>query len=266
MSSYRSETDSFGAIDVPGDCYWGRRRSVRSAISRSARAKPCQPGSSTLWASSNRPRRGSMRASAGSMPRSPKPSSRRRRSRRRHARRSISARHLADGLRHPVEHECQRGDRRAGQRNADRHARRQEPGSSERPRQRSQSSNDSFPTALHVAAARAVTTAASSAARSAADSRVQARMGQIVKIGRTHLQDATPLTLGRNFPAMPHRSAPGLASHPAGSPALPLAQGGTAVGTGLNAPAASPTLRRGNRRADPLLRNRTEQVRSARQP
>ena len=104
----------------------------------------------------------------------------------------------------------------------------------------SQSSNDTFPTALHIAAARALhdrllpaldRLARSVTAKSAA-------WADIVKIGRTHLQDATPLTLGQEFsayavqltrcrdriePAMTHEL-------------FPLAQGGTAVGTGLNAP------------------------------
>ena len=65
-----------------------------------------------------------------------------------------------------------------------------------------QSSNDSFPTALHVAAALARDAAAAARARPAARTRCDAKAqawDDIVKIGRTHLQDATPLTLGQEF-------------------------------------------------------------------
>jgi fumarate hydratase, class II len=104
----------------------------------------------------------------------------------------------------------------------------------------SQSSNDSFPTAMHIAVALAV------------ENRLRLALGQligaigdkadswkdIVKIGRTHLQDATPLTLGQEFSAFERvllmadvRTTVGLTE------VHHLAQGGTAVGTGLNAPA-----------------------------
>jgi fumarate hydratase class II len=105
----------------------------------------------------------------------------------------------------------------------------------------SQSSNDSFPTALHIAAARAVTGklfSAMDAMFAALDARAKA-WDDIVKIGRTHLQDATPLTLGQEFSAYAHqiyrcrkRIEPA-----AMNGMTALAQGGTAVGTGLNAPA-----------------------------
>ncbi|HEV2748721.1 MAG TPA: class II fumarate hydratase [Allosphingosinicella sp.] len=104
---------------------------------------------------------------------------------------------------------------------------------------KSQSSNDSFPTAMHVAAARSVhkrllpalkTIGARLAERAAA-------WDDIVKIGRTHLQDATPLTLGQEFSGYAAQMADGLARVEAVLPRLHrLAQGGTAVGTGLNAP------------------------------
>ncbi|WP_242124667.1 class II fumarate hydratase [Sphingobium sp. Sx8-8] len=103
-----------------------------------------------------------------------------------------------------------------------------------------QSSNDSFPTALHIAAARAVVDhlfPALDRLHAALDAKVRAWDG-IVKIGRTHLQDATPLTLGQEFSGYAHqiyrcrkRIEPATMH---GMTAL--AQGGTAVGTGLNAP------------------------------
>ena len=103
-----------------------------------------------------------------------------------------------------------------------------------------QSSNDSFPTALHIAAARAVTAQlfpALDRLHAALDVRAKAWAG-IVKIGRTHLQDATPLTLGQEFSGYAHQL---YRSRKRIEPAtmhgmMALAQGGTAVGTGLNAP------------------------------
>jgi fumarate hydratase class II len=102
-----------------------------------------------------------------------------------------------------------------------------------------QSSNDSFPTAMHVAAARAVHDRLLPALnvihrRLAAQAEAWDR---IVKIGRTHLQDATPLTLGQEFSGYAHQIKMGIARVEAVQPRIyELAQGGTAVGTGLNAP------------------------------
>ncbi|CAG4907013.1 class II fumarate hydratase [Paraburkholderia saeva] len=103
---------------------------------------------------------------------------------------------------------------------------------------RGQSSNDVFPTAMHIAAAVGIVKhllPALKTLRTTLDSKAKAFAG-IVKIGRTHLQDATPLTLGQEFSgyvAQLDQCAKHLES------ALPhlyeLAQGGTAVGTGLNA-------------------------------
>ncbi|WP_294391289.1 class II fumarate hydratase [uncultured Sphingomonas sp.] len=105
---------------------------------------------------------------------------------------------------------------------------------------RSQSSNDSFPTALHIAAARAVTSRllpALDCLTRALDTKAKA-WDDIVKIGRTHLQDATPLTLGDEFSGYVHQlERAKLRIEPAVNHGmLLLAQGGTAVGTGLNAP------------------------------
>jgi fumarate hydratase class II len=102
-----------------------------------------------------------------------------------------------------------------------------------------QSSNDSFPTAMHVAAARAVNDRLLPAMHA-----IHRRLSQqardwdrIVKIGRTHLQDATPLTLGQEFSGYAWQIEAGIKRVEASLPrVLELAQGGTAVGTGLNAP------------------------------
>lgn len=104
----------------------------------------------------------------------------------------------------------------------------------------SQSSNDSFPTALHIAVALAVhgpLGAAAQRLQSAFDDKAKAWQ-DIVKIGRTHLQDATPITLGQEFSAYAYQIAMGrlgIDSSTSGG-VHALAQGGTAVGTGLNAP------------------------------
>ncbi|WP_395390988.1 class II fumarate hydratase [Novosphingobium sp. BL-8A] len=104
---------------------------------------------------------------------------------------------------------------------------------------RGQSSNDSFPTALHVAAAveveRALLPALERLTQSL-DAKAKA-WTDVVKIGRTHLQDATPLTLGQEFSGYVQqlRDARERLVH-AEQGVLRLAQGGTAVGTGLNAP------------------------------
>ncbi len=105
----------------------------------------------------------------------------------------------------------------------------------------SQSSNDSFPTALHIAAARAATDDLLPALDYLRDL-FAARAGQwagLVKIGRTHLQDATPLTLGQEWSGYAQQLANcrERIAHGVMHDLMPLAQGGTAVGTGLNAPA-----------------------------
>jgi fumarate hydratase class II len=104
----------------------------------------------------------------------------------------------------------------------------------------SQSSNDSFPTALHIAVARAATEAllpALDGLHALIDAKAKAWSG-IVKIGRTHLQDATPLTLGQEFSGYARQLANcrNRIAHAVTQEMMPLAQGGTAVGTGLNAP------------------------------
>jgi fumarate hydratase class II len=101
----------------------------------------------------------------------------------------------------------------------------------------SQSSNDSFPTAMHIAAAMRITAAlipALSELHRALRKKEKA-FAHIVKIGRTHTQDATPLTLGQEFSGYAAQVESGMARlRVAVKELYPLAQGGTAVGTGLN--------------------------------
>jgi len=103
----------------------------------------------------------------------------------------------------------------------------------------SQSSNDTYPTAMHVACAEQVVKTLIPALKhlhAALKAKSDAWQG-IIKIGRTHTQDATPLTLGQEFGGYAQQVANGIERIEQTLPKLmELAQGGTAVGTGLNAP------------------------------
>ncbi len=103
---------------------------------------------------------------------------------------------------------------------------------------RSQSSNDTFPTAMHIAAAmtaRDVLLPALRKLHKALEEKAEA-FKDIIKIGRTHTQDATPLTLGQEFGGYAFQVAQGIDRVERALPNIyALAQGGTAVGTGLNA-------------------------------
>lgn len=103
----------------------------------------------------------------------------------------------------------------------------------------SQSSNDTYPTAMHIAAAEHVVHHLLPALKhlhGALDTKAKA-FADIIKIGRTHTQDATPLTLGQEFSGYAAQVASAIKRIELTLPGLyELAQGGTAVGTGLNAP------------------------------
>ena len=102
----------------------------------------------------------------------------------------------------------------------------------------SQSSNDTFPTAMHIAAAEEISLKLVPALKYLQD-HLQKKVDiwqDIIKIGRTHLQDATPLTLGQEFSGYVKQISYGIERIEQSLPRLlALAQGGTAVGTGLNA-------------------------------
>src|ERR1700749_2363005 len=103
----------------------------------------------------------------------------------------------------------------------------------------SQSSNDTYPTAMHIAAAEEIEKMLIPALHhlhKALKEKSEA-WKDIIKIGRTHTQDATPITLGQEFSGYATQVSNGIARIEQGMPKLmELAQGGTAVGTGLNAP------------------------------
>ena len=102
---------------------------------------------------------------------------------------------------------------------------------------RSQSSNDTFPTAMHIAAVTEISKELLPALRHlhSALAAKAAEFSDIIKIGRTHLQDATPLTLGQEFSGYVQQLQNSIERVESILPRLRLlAQGGTAVGTGLN--------------------------------
>ncbi|MCA0434770.1 MAG: class II fumarate hydratase [Proteobacteria bacterium] len=103
----------------------------------------------------------------------------------------------------------------------------------------SQSSNDTYPTAMHIACAEEIQHRLLPALRhlhAALDAKANA-WNAIIKIGRTHTQDATPVTLGQEFSGYAQQISNGIKRIEQTLPLLmELAQGGTAVGTGLNAP------------------------------
>ena len=102
-----------------------------------------------------------------------------------------------------------------------------------------QSSNDTFPTAMHIATAmtaRDILLPGLKKLRQALDEKARA-WDDIIKIGRTHTMDATPLTLGQEFSGYAHQVAKSIERVEAAlDDVYELAQGGTAVGTGLNSP------------------------------
>ncbi len=103
----------------------------------------------------------------------------------------------------------------------------------------SQSSNDTYPTAMHIACAEEVARSVMPALEHlhAALAAKSKQFAHIIKIGRTHTQDATPLTLGQEFGGYSHQIAMSVRRIKVTLSGLyELAQGGTAVGTGLNAP------------------------------
>jgi len=102
-----------------------------------------------------------------------------------------------------------------------------------------QSSNDTFPTAMHVGVAMTARDVLLPGLRKLHGALLDkvAEFDDIIKIGRTHTMDATPLTLGQEFSGYAHQVAKGIARIEAALPDIyELAQGGTAVGTGLNSP------------------------------
>ena len=198
----RLERDSFGDIAVPSSAYWGAQtqRSLENfriggermpdalIHALALQKKAAAPGQHGDWAARRRSSaRPSSRAAdevvAGKLD----------------AR--VPAGRLADRLGHADQHERQRGDRQPRQRDLGGARGAKPPVHPNDHVNRGQSSNDSFPTAMHIAAARGDRPPPAPAVQRAAralDAKADG-VRAIVKIGRTHLQDATPLTLGQEF-------------------------------------------------------------------
>ena len=234
----RTETDSFGPIEVAADRYWGAqtersRKNFRIGEERMPRPliralaivkRAAAETNLALGSLDARRAKAIVAGGAGD--------------RRRQARRSFPAVGLADRLRHPDQHERQRGDRQPRQRNARRQARREIAGPSQRSRQHGPVVERQLPDRhAHRGGGGNIAAAAAGAGASAAALKAKTKeFASIVKIGRTHIQDATPLTLGQEFSGYAAQVTSGIARVKAGLKELyPLAQGGTAVGTGLNA-------------------------------
>ncbi|TKR65175.1 hypothetical protein L596_025618 [Steinernema carpocapsae] len=130
---------------------------------------------------------------------------------------------------------------------------------------KSQSSNDTFPTAMHIAVARELNKhllPSMGTLRDALQEKAK-EFEKIIKIGRTHTQDAVPLTLGQEFSAYVQQLNNGIARVEATLPRLyELAAGGTAVGTGLNTRIGFAE----NRDYGSTIRDGSEQVRSPGRP
>ena len=195
----------------------------------------------------------------------------RRRGDRRQARRPFPAGRVADRLGHPDQHERQRGDRQPAPTSCSAATLgSQEPGPSQRPRQPRPVLERQLPDGdAHRGGrgARPRAAARRSSILRAALAAKAAEFADIVKIGRTHLQDATPMTARPGVLRLrPRRSSSASRACRRASPRLyELAQGGTAVGTGLNAHAGFAARVRGRgRRAHRLpLRHGRQQVRGA---
>ena len=238
MPPTRKETDSMGEIAVAADRYWGAQteRSLHHfSIGAEHFPRPMIRALGIL-------KKAAALVNGELETLTPEQVdlivARRGRSHRRQARRAFSALRLADRQRHADEHERQRSHLEPRDRDGGRRDGQQEADPPERPRESRQSSNDTFPTAMHIAAAEEIVHHLLSDRRQAprhARRQGAASSRDIVKIGRTHLQDATPLTLGQEISGWVAQLDIAMRAVDAATPAVyELALGGTAVGTGLN--------------------------------
>ncbi len=237
-SDCRIETDSMGKIPVPRDRYYGAQ-TARSLIhfdigpdkmplevihAFGILKKACALVNMDLGKLPARPHRADRH--------------RRRRSGRGPARHPFPAPRLADRQRHAKQHERQRGDLQPRHRNRRRHPRLGRSRSIPTTHvNMSQSSNDTFPGAMSIAATLETERTLLPAVKMLRDALEikQDEFTNIVKIGRTHLMDATPLTLGQEFSGYVSMLDADIKRIKSVLPSLSeLALGGSAVGTGLN--------------------------------
>jgi len=254
----RTESDAFGEIQVPTDKYWGAQteRSFQNFKINQPQDRMPPPiirafgilkgaaatvnmtfglGTSHLLAR-YRPQELMRGLIARPQNRKSNPASGRR-SRRAQAHRPFPSRRLADRLRNAEQHERQRSDINRAIEILGGTMGTKKPVHPNDHVNMSASSNDSFPTVMHIAAVLELTEELIPALESLRDSlnRKSRQFDRIIKIGRTHLQDATPLTLGQEFSGYVQQLDYGVERVKSALPRLRLlAQGGTAVGTGLN--------------------------------
>ena len=227
---FRIERDSMGELQVPADALWGAQtqRAVENFPVSGLRMPRAFIRAVGLvkWAAARANR------SLGCSRRT----SKRHRTRCRHGVEGhyddqFPDRRVPDRLRHQHQHERQRGDRASGQRAPRR------PVHPNDHVNMGQSSNDVIPTAIHVSAALESASAAAGAAPSGETLEAKAAAcADIVKTGRTHLMDAMPVTMAQELGGWAAQIRSGIDAIESVMPRLTrLAQGGTAVGTGINA-------------------------------
>ena len=232
MDEYRIERDTMGEVQVPVEALWGAQ--TQRAVQNFPVSGAALPYELIVALAQIKQAAAAANAQTGALD-----SSRRRRDRRGRrarssgrSRRAFPDRRLPDRLGHLDQHERERG---AGP------ARRRRLGRTVHPNDQvnaSQSSNDVFPSAIHLAAVELLTQRLQPGAGMLA-STLEARsaeFAEVVKSGRTHLMDATPVTLGQEFSGYASRCGAASTGCVGCCPRLAeLPLGGTAVGTGVNA-------------------------------
>ena len=239
MTDFRKETDSLGEVEVPADKLWGAQ--TQRSLEHFSIGKDLIPREMiTAYAILKKAAANANHAGKRLDDEAHELIVQRlRRDPRRPAPRHVSAARLDDRQRHPVQHERQRGDLEPLPASL-----RAPPLGSKTPVHpndhvnMSQSSNDTFPSAMYIAAALDVTQRLMPAVGALHDA-IAAKAEEwkdIIKIGRTHMQDATPITLGQEWSGYAGMLADDLERlDDALKGVYHLALGGTAVGTGINA-------------------------------
>ena len=240
MTEFRTETDSLGEVRVPADKLWGaqtQRSLEHFSIGKELMPREMIPAYAILKKAAANANY-AVKSARRQKPRADRAGLRR--DSRRAASRHVPAARVDDRQRHAIQHERQRGDLQPCCQLAGTPLGSKTPVHPNDHVNMSQSSNDTFPSAMYIAAAIGVKRAARSRAVKALHDAIAAKAAEwddIIKIGRTHMQDATPLTLGQEWSGYAGMLADDLelARRLRCKVCYRLALGGTAVGTGINA-------------------------------